>query len=216
MGLFFSRHPAVVYAAHYRGCLPRTLPAIGHSRDIRGACVSMRRAMTAARQDRERGASAVEFALLFPVFIALVLGMITAGLSFERWIGITQGAREGGRLGATLSILASSTDGAGVPNGTLSTWLQRVYDTSLQASGLDPADRGFAACVALYDGTTFTKLSAVGTATPAQTAGECYSDGQSGARVQVTMQRDTFWDWFLARTDVTVKGKATTRWEHAP
>lgn len=165
--------------------------------------------MSASHSDD--GAAAVEFALLFPVFMAMVLGMITAGASFERWIGITQGAREGSRVGATMSLPASNSTGT----GTIDTWLPLVYDTSVRASGLDAANRGFAACVALSeDGTNFTKYSAVGTATPAKVVGSsCYTDGQTGPRVQVVLQRNTFWDWFLGNQDVTVKGQSTTRWE---
>lgn len=160
----------------------------------------------------DKGAAAVEFALLFPVFMAMVLGMITAGASFERWIGITQGAREGARVGATMSLPASNPTGT----GTIDTWLPLIYDSSVRASGLDATNRGFAACVALSeDGTTFTKYSAVGAAPPAKTVGSpCYTDGQTGPRVQVALQRNTFWDWFLGNRDLTVKGQSTTRWEH--
>lgn len=162
------------------------------------------RRVRAARESPDGGAAAVEFALLLPIFLAIVLGIITIGLAFERWIGITQAAREGSRVGATLSLAASNDP----PPGDINTWLQKVYDSSLRASGLATTDPGFAACVALFDGTTFTKRNQSG-----QSTGECYADGQSGPRVQVVLQRDTFWDWFFVQQNVTIRSRSTTRWE---
>ena len=48
----------------------------------------------------ERGASLVEFALVVPVLLALVMGIIEFGWLFNGWITITGSAREGARLAA--------------------------------------------------------------------------------------------------------------------
>lgn len=48
----------------------------------------------------ERGAAAVEFALVLPVFLLLVLGIITFGLIFKDYLGISHAAREGVRWAA--------------------------------------------------------------------------------------------------------------------
>lgn len=50
-----------------------------------------------AKNITERGASAVEFALVLPVLIALVLGIIEFGFYFNQQISVTQAAREGAR-----------------------------------------------------------------------------------------------------------------------
>ncbi len=42
----------------------------------------------------DAGAAAVEFALLLPLFIMLVFGIISGGFTFDRWISVTQSARE--------------------------------------------------------------------------------------------------------------------------
>lgn len=170
----------------------------------------MRRSTT-ARATADSGAAAVEFALLLPLFLALVLGIITAGMAFERWIGITQGAREGSRVGATLSLAASNASGT----GDIDSWLAKVYDASVRASGIGPDNPGFAACVALsQDGTSFTSYSAVGTATPTKVVGSsCYTDGATGPRVQVVLERNSRWDWFFAKRDVPLKSRSTTLWE---
>jgi Flp pilus assembly protein TadG len=51
-----------------------------------------------ARQDR--GAAAVEFALLLPVLLFLVFGIIDFGRALNAQITLTQAAREGARLAA--------------------------------------------------------------------------------------------------------------------
>lgn len=48
----------------------------------------------------ERGAAAVEFALVLPIFILLVLGIVTFGLIFKDYLGISHAAREGARWAA--------------------------------------------------------------------------------------------------------------------
>ena len=46
----------------------------------------------------EKGASAVEFALVLPIFVMLVFGIFQFGIAFNNWIAITHAAREGARL----------------------------------------------------------------------------------------------------------------------
>jgi len=48
----------------------------------------------------EKGTSAVEFALVLPIFIMLVFGIFQFGIAFNNWIAITHAAREGARLAA--------------------------------------------------------------------------------------------------------------------
>ena len=45
----------------------------------------------------------MEFALLLPVFMMLVLGMFSGGLAYNQNLSINHAAREGSRFGATLS-----------------------------------------------------------------------------------------------------------------
>jgi Flp pilus assembly protein TadG len=68
----------------------------------------------------ERGAALVEFALLLPVLAALVLGVFSGGLAYNRKITITNAVREGARFGSTLPF-----DG-----DWATTVRQRVLDTS--------------------------------------------------------------------------------------
>lgn len=45
----------------------------------------------------ERGANLVEFALVLPVLLALVFGMIDFGIGFNEYISVRQGARDAAR-----------------------------------------------------------------------------------------------------------------------
>jgi Flp pilus assembly protein TadG len=45
----------------------------------------------------ESGASAVEFAVILPLLVVLVFGIIAFGFGFARWVALTNGAREGAR-----------------------------------------------------------------------------------------------------------------------
>src|SRR5437867_11826997 len=50
--------------------------------------------------ERERGASAVEFALIASLLFMVLFGIIQFGIAYNRIQGLQAGAREGGRLGA--------------------------------------------------------------------------------------------------------------------
>lgn len=78
------------------------------------------------RASQDDGAAAVEFALLFPIFMVLALGIINGGLAFSRQINVTQAAREASRYGATYDIQTAGSNAA---------WLTAVDTALRQASG---------------------------------------------------------------------------------
>lgn len=80
-------------------------------------CTSLR-TRTAARQ-HQGGGVAVEFALVLPLVITLLLGTVTAGVAYSRALGVTNAVREGARFGAT-----TVNDGSWATNV-----LQRTKDT---------------------------------------------------------------------------------------
>ena len=49
---------------------------------------------------RQKGASAVEFAILLPIIVMLAFGIFEFGIAFNNYISITHAAREGARLAA--------------------------------------------------------------------------------------------------------------------
>ena len=68
-----------------------------------------RRRLPARRQ--ERGAAAVEFALIVPILLLFVLGIIDFGRLYYTQINLTQAAREGARLEALGSSGTAVTNG---------------------------------------------------------------------------------------------------------
>jgi Flp pilus assembly protein TadG len=66
--------------------------------------------VTCTRASREaRGATAVEFALLLPVLVMLLLGILTSGLTYSRGISLSNAVREGARFGATGDATTAGT-----------------------------------------------------------------------------------------------------------
>ncbi|MBW3574913.1 MAG: pilus assembly protein [Actinobacteria bacterium] len=78
-----------------------------------------------ARSDR--GAALVEFALLLPLVMSLLLGIFTGGFAYFQKISLVDAAREGARYGASLKYDAAS--------GGLATWRSNVRDRVVQLSG---------------------------------------------------------------------------------
>ena len=52
----------------------------------------------------ERGAAAVEFALVIPLLLMILFGLITTGLTFSDHLSATNAVREGARYGAAADI----------------------------------------------------------------------------------------------------------------
>jgi Flp pilus assembly protein TadG len=70
-----------------------------HSSDGRGLRAHIR-GSGRSRAREQRGAIAVEFALIVPLLLLLVLGILEFGLAYHSWDGTQNAAREGARLGA--------------------------------------------------------------------------------------------------------------------
>ena len=63
----------------------------------------MLKLIRARRKNGEKGQALVEFALLVPIFLLLLFAIVDFGMGFYSWITVTNGAREGARLGAVLA-----------------------------------------------------------------------------------------------------------------
>ncbi|MEX2555744.1 MAG: TadE/TadG family type IV pilus assembly protein [Actinomycetota bacterium] len=176
----------------------------------------------------ERGASAVEFALLAPLLLMVVLGMFSGGLAYARKIALTDAAREGVRHAATLP-----TGSAGVPNS----WFESVAQRAMASAAGDLAETwpGQYICVAYIgygspissstDQTRKREKSGAGaavytngsTGTPATW---CFDDGRGSdgneRRVQVVVRRNSQFDALLWSTDLTLTSEAVARYESVP
>ena len=170
--------------------------------------------MTRGRRHKpdETGASLVEFALVLPVFMMLLLGMFTGGLAYNRRLAVTQAAREGARYGATLPV-------TGPPN----TWLDTVADVVVRSADgeLDDVTAGRFICVALISGGTATNRAATGSAVsyntgfPGVPAGACFDDGRplTEPRVQVVASRTSEFEALVFTRSLNLKSQAVSRYE---
>lgn len=96
----------------------------------------------------DRGASLVEFAIVLPVLVTLLLGMISSGVAYNQKLDLVSAAREGARYGATLPSTQTFTSGYATPN----TWEYGIRQYVVDKSGgaLTTAQ----VCVSLVEGAT--------------------------------------------------------------
>ena len=156
------------------------------------------------------GAAAVEFALLLPVFVMLVFGIISGGLTFERWIGVTQSAREASRFAATYPVDASN----------MSQWYLEVATAAAEGAGITIGTTDAATyfiCVSFQRSSTETAaappdgLATYGTLATA--SGSCTGSTVDENRVEVLIERSSAFDWVLGGSTVAVTGANTSRYE---
>jgi hypothetical protein len=76
------------------------------------------RGVRLGRDRRQRGAAAVEFALVCLFLVPLLLGIIDFGFYFNDSLNLRQGVREGARIGAVKSMTACTDSVTGVVAST--------------------------------------------------------------------------------------------------
>ena len=180
---------------------------------------------TAMRPRRaERGASLVEFALLLPVLVLILLGTITGGLTLSRHNSVKNAVREASRFGAVLPDLPSNRAAS----------LSKLYqEVKAAASGdLDPGVDGRVICVAIIDAqdkwsyATYTNndsgsVDTTGTlasALPPEVKDKCESSavgttGQGTTRVWVRAARTSEVEALLYSEDWELDARAFSRYE---
>lgn len=162
----------------------------------------------------EDGAAAVEFAILLPLFLVLVFGLLTGGITFERWINVTQAARESSRFAATYP-------------GTNSDWYTQAVQVAKDNAGITSsmAASEYYVCVSFQPGSesstkfparqisTAGTLAPTGSAAPSNTAGCMPGSSQTTAHVEVLVRRATTFDWIFGGGSMAVQGENTSRYE---
>jgi len=156
---------------------------------------------------KERGTALVELALVLPLLMVLLLGMVDFGKAFNAWIDETHLANEAARLAAVNYTPAGGWTADGCtdpnPNVCLARYIQRQADTTELKSGRSgdayaPAQNAARICISYPAGTSTTL----------------------GDPVQVTVQVQYRWLSYLTNrirlTDTPIVGKATMRLEGLP
>jgi Flp pilus assembly protein TadG len=151
------------------------------------------------RRRSEEGASALEFALVVPLLVMLLLGVTTAGLGINNALGTTDAVREGSRYAATT---ATSPTPAGYGSWTAAVQAKTV---GLSAGSVDASSQ---VCVKLMKGTSTVlqqsscSFSSSEPATPTTvTATDCTV--KVWARIPVTVNIGVAsWDIYVIRSSV--------------
>ena len=65
--------------------------------------------MARTRCDGERGATLIEFALILPIVVMLLVGVVSAAGAYQKDLSLSNGAREGARYGATLGLFTTTS-----------------------------------------------------------------------------------------------------------
>lgn len=146
---------------------------------------------------REDGASLVEFALLAPVLMSLLLGMFTGGLAYNRKISITSAVREGARFGATLDCNATCV--AATPS---TTWTTQVTQRVVDASGGELTAGNVCVWLGTASGTTNCGLG-----DPAGATGTMI--------VKVSATRGARIEYVFASQSLTLKASTANRYERS-
>lgn len=157
----------------------------------------------------ERGVALVEFALIAPVLMMLVVGMLDAGVAYNQKQSIGHAAREGARYGA---ILPTTSNGASGP-----AWAAAVAQIVRDRANGDLAVPGATVCVALVtDVNTVFDTSGTGT-NPYGTNGSstCYNDGgnDTALRVQVLTRRPATISAVVFTMNLTLTGRSESKFE---
>ncbi len=112
----------------------------------------MRRVLSRTRLRDERGVALTEFALVLPVLMLLLLGMLDLGKAFNYWIDQTHLANLGARWAAVDKDVSTSIECAGAP--TLQGCVRSKANTEeLKSSGTsDSVPDGVKVCVWFPEG----------------------------------------------------------------
>ena len=88
------------------------------------------------RDERQRGATAVEFALILPMLLAMFLGVVDFGVAYTQNISLQAAAREGAREGVTQGdVIAYTNQASGLLDNT-KLQIKFAIDSSAGAPGL--------------------------------------------------------------------------------
>lgn len=88
--------------------------------------------MTRRRQLREeRGQAMVEFAVILPIFVVLVFGIIQFGIVFNNYVTLTDATRAGARAGA---VARNDADPVGTATSAVQTSATDLNQSNLNVS----------------------------------------------------------------------------------
>lgn len=178
--------------------------------------------MPSDRRESDNGAAVVEFAILAPLLVMLLFGIVSAGLAFNNSLSLAHSAREAARNAATLPV----SNFTGIPGvDPIDGWLAAVVSQAIEdADGsLDDGVPGRSICVAfvhpngtLADDTT-RSLTRDAAGVDIYANSDCFADTRPAGerRVQVLVAREVEINVILWSTDITIDEQGVSRYEAA-
>lgn len=155
----------------------------------------------------DRASVVVEAALVLPIVVMLVFGMITGGMALGQKNSIENAAREASRFGSTLEVTSSTDD-----------WLDDVAAVAVTSSTgeLDPGTPGRYLCVALVgtsNGTDGRKI--ISGETVSYGSGSCpeMSCPSGSPCVHVALGRDGYLDLVVSSQTLRLDAAAVSTFE---
>ena len=139
-----------------------------------------------ARRSRESGQALVEFALIAPLFLLIVVGIIQFGIGLNYWLDLNRIANQGARWAVVNKY--PGCDGNPLSTGCVSPTLAQHMESQAVSGGLDPE------VFICYPG----------------------NDGAVGQPVTVTATHDFNFLAIMDLAPITLRGRATMRVEQPP
>lgn len=155
---------------------------------------------------RDGGASLVEFALVAPLFLLLLFGMISTGIALNEKQQMTHAVREGARYGAAIPATE-------LPGNTFAETVRN--QVVFRSDGLfEPDDARI--CVSLVRGSPASSDVVSSTHGFACNPSETYpvSGSDTGQRVQVSATRDSEIELLVRSIEVEMNTSATAKSEY--
>ena len=160
--------------------------------------------MEAHPRKEDSGASAVEFALLLPLLVVLIFGILFGGLLLNQQLSVTQSAREGARFAATLPIDGAAPD---------STWFDLVRDRAVRGSaGTLSVDETICIWFIPAVGAVIPDSGNAGLGCPTNAPGDV-GGSDDGDRVVVFAEQPAVLELVIYSFDTAVRARAVARHE---
>jgi len=157
----------------------------------------------------------VEFALVMPILVMLLFGLVSAGMAWNQNLSLASAARSGARYAATLPTSATGT----TMDDYLAAITQRVIDSS--EGNLSSSVTSRVICVAYWHPGNNDPLdqnrsrTLTNTTVTTSSTTPCFTDNQGSAdkRIQVSVQRSGTIQTGLWSQTVTLTQKVVFRYE---
>lgn len=160
----------------------------------------------------DRGASVIEFAIVLPLLVMLLFGIITGGQAYNLNNSMNNGGREAARYASTRAV-----------DGNMAGFLNAVADTARDSTSgaMDATVPGQRICVAYVfpDGTAAvdrtTRLVEIAGARTITVGTPCRTDGRPSyeRRIQVVLQRDAELEAVVYSQTLNLETTSITRYE---